>query len=54
MSDVVTKDELLENEVIALNWPLIVDFVDHWLRSVPDLEPWITLYLATMWREEMT
>lgn len=50
MSEVVTRDELLENEIIALNWPLIVGFVASWIteNAGPDVDG-----LVVRWREEM-
>jgi hypothetical protein len=50
----VTKDELFESEGIALNWPLIVEFVADWLENYDG--PGHSAYpdiVAANWREDM-
>jgi hypothetical protein len=48
----VTKDELLESECIALNWPEIVEFVATWIETHGPKHPGAK-ECAAEWREEM-
>lgn len=55
----LTRDELFDSEEIALNWPLIVDFVAEWLDEIgatftPPSADAAARWASERWREEMS